>query len=190
MQGANLGASALCCGIIDVGDNDLVQVKRVAEPVATQRAEEREGRPKDILSRARRKLMLVLSNPDFANATVREICEAAGVSKATYFKAMRDPEFHKEHNNWIRSTITNRLYKILDSAIQTATTVGRDGFQDRRLLFEMAGHYNPHQELHIQAELSRKIDSGIVDPSALEAATELAKKLSNQPILIENNAST
>ena len=91
--------------------------------------------------------MAVWANPEHWAATDEEIIGEAGVSRSTYYKAKQDPVLLEEWHKLCREILGDRLLSIYQASIQTACVVGRDGFQDRKLLLEMAGEYTPRKEL-------------------------------------------
>lgn len=123
-------------------------------PVTVQRQEGRElgpraasDEPNRTFTRVERKVLEAITAPALANATNEERFAHAGVSKTRFYGIMQDPWFRKKHREFIHNHVQGRIAELVNASANTATTPGRDGFQDRRMLLEMTGHYTPRQQI-------------------------------------------
>lgn len=103
--------------------------------------EQGEFTQKPILTRKQLAVLHVLMDPDNAGKSDLELIALAGVSNSTFYKVMRDPQVQAEHQQMCKDLIAKQVAPIIQRSIKVATSEGRDGFQDRRLLLSMSGHY-------------------------------------------------
>lgn len=105
------------------------------------------------LTRAGQKLAAVMLDPTYASATDEERARAAGISRRHLYRLMADEDFQAALRARAIDLLRPKLGPILDAAVQTASTPGRDGFKDREMLLQMVGLYVPKQALeHTGAE--------------------------------------
>ena len=113
----------------------MKKTKNTAERSDTARA----------LSASERKILRVWADPAYYASTDTECIKAAGVGRATYYKAKQTPALEGERQRICREMLVQGLRGAYGAMIETAGSPGREGFQDRRLLMEMAGEYTPRQ---------------------------------------------
>jgi hypothetical protein len=101
------------------------------------------------LTRTERKVLEVILTQDNRNKTQEVIAKSAGCSRTMYLKIMADPWFQEQRRNLLRTMIQEQAGAFVQAAVETATTPGRDGFQDRRLLLTLSGdHVERRQHEH------------------------------------------
>ncbi len=71
----------------------------------------------------------------------------AEVSKDTWYRVMKDADFARIHRQMIRSSVNASVSLIINQSTKMAIETGRDGYNDRRMLLEMSGHYTPRQQI-------------------------------------------
>jgi hypothetical protein len=98
-------------------------------------------------TRVERKVLEAITSPDLANATNEERYAHAGVGKTRFYAIMQDPWFRRKHREFIYNHVQARIAELVNASANTATTPGRDGFNDRKMLLEMTGHYVPRQQI-------------------------------------------
>jgi hypothetical protein len=99
------------------------------------------------LTRKERAVLAIICDPSMADATNRERYAKAGLSERRYYEILADPWFNEQHRRMIQSVVKERVGRLIEAGYQTAATPGRDGFQDRRMLLEMTGHYVKREQI-------------------------------------------
>jgi hypothetical protein len=95
------------------------------------------------LSVSEARLLEALANPELRGRPVRQIAEAAGISQATYFRAMARQEFREKATRVISSLVLEDLSPVVSVLVMSAQIPGKEGAADRRLLLELSGAYQP-----------------------------------------------
>lgn len=88
-------------------------------------------------TKAENRLLEALVNPDNVGKNVEEMCSVAEVAKNTYYKAMKKPDFVKLVNETTLDLIKSKVSDVLNASYTFALT--DKGFQDRKILLQMAG---------------------------------------------------
>ena len=88
-------------------------------------------------TKAENRLLEALVNPDNVGKNVEEMCSVAEVAKNTYYKAMKKPDFVKLVNETTLDLIKGKVSDVLNASYTFALT--EKGFQDRKILLQMAG---------------------------------------------------
>lgn len=85
----------------------------------------------------------VLANTTNAGKPVADLARLAGVSAQT-FRAMRGRDsFQRAFHDLLLRRLNGYLPILLEQAVESAKLLGRDGHNDRRMLFAMAGLIQP-----------------------------------------------
>jgi hypothetical protein len=100
-----------------------------------------------MLTRKERAVLRVICDPALCEATQAERAKQAQVSIRQYFSILADPWFREQHRVAINRHVQERVGRLIEAGYQTAATPGRDGFQDRRMLLEMTGHYVKREQI-------------------------------------------
>jgi hypothetical protein len=119
------------------------------------------------LSRAERRVLESICDPNHRNITVSERCKAIGIGESRYFEVVRDPWFRAQHREAVRRAVDERIASLVNASADTAAVVGRDGFNDRRMLLELTGHYVPRQQIDHTTAGQPIVGVVGVDPSQL-----------------------
>lgn len=101
------------------------------------------------LSRCERRVLAVISDPMQAEATVEQKAKQCGMTERRFYQIMRDPRFVRYWRGQVANVVQSRALRYIEAADQLAAKPTRDGFNDRRMLLEMAGHYVPRQQTDI-----------------------------------------
>ncbi len=119
------------------------------------------------LTPAQRRILKVLMDPTIADEKAEVKYTAARVGMTTWFTTLQDPWFLEQQAYAVRQAIAERASTMLKASMETAEKVGRDGFLDRRLLFEMGRFHVPRRK--IEQTITGKVAVGIVgiDPRAI-----------------------
>lgn len=112
------------------------------------------------LTRSEQKLLAVLTDPKYFGANNAGKAEAAGISDRLLYQIVKRPHFKAAMKDFLTNYLTTQNGPILDAAVQTAKEKGRDGFNDRKMLLEMSGMYEPPK---VRAELEVKKYDGLSD---------------------------
>lgn len=110
------------------------------------------------LTAAEERLMKVLIDQEHFGKSVTEKCQAADISRETYYKTMQKPEFCDLYNETIRAGLKSSVGEI----IQATKSFGMrfpGNHQDRKILLEMAGAYTEKQ----QVEVTHGFESSLKD---------------------------
>jgi len=116
---------------------------------------------------AERKLLEVLANPDYINASVTDICNAAGINRTTYYKAFKKKEFVAYQEKFTKDLLKQGLLPVIRSLEKEAR---KGSYQHQKLYLEMAGMYTEKK----QHELAGK-DGGPIQIESL-STEELKQK--------------
>lgn len=102
-------------------------------------------------TQAEKKLLRVLSNPEYIDKTIKAKCEIAGVHYLTYYRAMKTkPGFKKALEYLVMEslkydgTITEVMQSIKKHAFKDPRC-----HQDRKLLLQLLGVYTERKEVDI-----------------------------------------
>jgi predicted DNA-binding protein (UPF0251 family) len=98
------------------------------------------------LTRRQLRVLDVLVDPTTAGKTDDELAEMAGMSRTTFWRIKSEPAVEAERMKLCKALITSRVAPIIHKSIMVATSEGRDGFQDRRLLLAMSGDYQERKQ--------------------------------------------
>ncbi|NSW92869.1 MAG: hypothetical protein HPY74_19885 [Firmicutes bacterium] len=98
------------------------------------------------LSPTREKILEAMVNPEFLGLSITEKCQRIGVSRESWYQALRDEKFMELVGKTSLDLVREKLGEILASSIKTAITCGSRGYQDRRMLLELAGLLRPENE--------------------------------------------
>jgi len=82
-------------------------------------------------------------------ATAKHLSTRKPVSKAIWMKTLKDEWFRNQVAEITIRGIAEHLPEVLSAALVMAKTPTREGFQDRRMILEMAGLYQHHQSVSI-----------------------------------------
>lgn len=102
-------------------------------------------------TRAEKKLLEALLNPNNIGKTVEDLCLVAGIGRNTYYTAMKKPDFVKLVNDTTLDLIKGKVGDILNASYLYALT--EKGFQDRKILLQMAGLLVEKSETTINGSL-------------------------------------
>jgi len=85
------------------------------------------------------RLASVMMNPAAAGLSVAEKATLAGISERSCKRYLADPRFREWVAGLFRQGVFDEIAPILDAAQRVARVATKDGFNDRRMLLEMAG---------------------------------------------------
>jgi hypothetical protein len=88
---------------------------------------------------AETRLLEVLLDPANTGKNITEKCELAEISREYYYRIMKKPDFVSLLNKTAIDLVKEKISDILSASIKVATGSGARGYQDRRMLLEMAG---------------------------------------------------
>ena len=114
------------------------------------------------LSTAGKKLLEALADPENRNKSITDLCQVAGVSRDTYYKAFKKPEFIERYEILCRDLVKHSLAPIVNACIKEA----KDGsYQHIRIVLEMGGLYTPRQLNELTGKDGGPITVTFVEPS-------------------------
>ena len=96
---------------------------------------------------AEEKILATLLNPANLGKSVAAKCRVAGVSRQTYYVAMRKQEFVQHLNNCALAMLNDKVGDVLNATYTYA--LGEKGHQDRKLLLELIGLYTPAAKMEV-----------------------------------------
>lgn len=128
----NIGVDQEQEGATDRSDGQL-------EPVA--------GSPK--LSPGAKRLLRALCDPATFGASLEELADAAGLSFQQVNNILDQRVFVEAVGSLVRKQLSRSTYQRMQAAVQSALIPGRDGFQDRKMLFEMEGLHTGPVRRHV-----------------------------------------
>jgi len=118
-----------------------MKVKVDKELIEKKRIEMKEGYTPN---RAEAKLLEIISDPEFIGASVTDICIAAGVSRDTYYRVYKKPEFVELINSESNNLLIQNLLPIYNAIIKGAKG-GNPQQQD--MLLKLMGKYIERQQV-------------------------------------------
>jgi len=92
------------------------------------------------------KLVEVLLNPESYKKSITEKCQMAGISRDSYYRIMKNPEFAEFYNEQIKANIKADIGEVIQATHHFAVRFPGN-HQDRKMLAEMAGAYTEKQEI-------------------------------------------
>jgi hypothetical protein len=114
---------------------------------------------KYIPTQAEKKLLIVLVNPEFFGKTIKLICEQAGVTPRTYYKAMEKDGFVELVNETQIEMVKREIGLVLRATLKYS--LKERGHQDRKMLLGMFGltddmHKHLTRKVAAEATLAEK----------------------------------
>ena len=76
-------------------------------------------------------------SPENTGKSVQDLCNPANISRFKYYQAMKKPDFVKLVNETTLELIKGKVSDVLNASYTFALT--EKGFQDRKILLQMAG---------------------------------------------------
>lgn len=101
------------------------------------------------LSPAAKRVLLALFDPAHFGASYPELAEATGCSERQIANIMTQRVFADAVKAIFNRQLSRSAGAILDAAVKSALIPGRDGYQDRKMLLEMAGLYTGPVRRHV-----------------------------------------
>jgi hypothetical protein len=90
------------------------------------------------------KLLEVMLNPENRMKSITDICNMAKISRMTYYRAFKKPEFTEVYNNKSKDLIKQAVAPVINTFIREAQ---RGSFQHGKVILEMAGIYTEKQQM-------------------------------------------
>lgn len=118
-------------------------------------------------------LLLVLTDPDTFKCKVDDKCERAGISRATYFRLMKDSDFIRRCRDAQHAALRSFVHQTMGALCASAQLPGKDGHADRKLLLEMTGYYEPSKKLHVTDGNAPRVEGDMPDEELVWWYTEL-----------------
>jgi hypothetical protein len=116
---------------------------RVPKPIA-QRLE-KTGQQSPLLQRrltnTELRVLKVLMNPAYVDLDEQAKLALCGCGATKYRKVKRDPAVRAEMQRMINDALDEEIAPILKKSAEVAKNMGRDGFQDRKMLLTMQGAF-------------------------------------------------
>lgn len=112
-----------------------------------------------------RRLLVVLADPSsqLEKRTISQVCEKAGISPATYRKAMDTPEFTAALNSIVQATIKQAVLPLVRSGLQFAM---EGSYRHWEALMKMAGQIDQND---VDKEITIRFASAAHPPVVIEA---------------------
>lgn len=104
------------------------------------------------MSETERKLFDILIEPENIRLNKSELALKANISRPTLNKLLKKKEFMDEVNYEFSDFMFNNIFKIYQAMFISASSEGKDGFQDRKLLLEMLGKHQESIEVKTTTE--------------------------------------
>lgn len=103
-------------------------------------------------TKAEKRLLEALVNPENMRINVEDLCAVAKISKNTYYAAMKKPGFVKLVNETTLELVKGKVSDVLNASYRYALT--DKGFQDRKILLQMAGLLVEKSETTVNGNLN------------------------------------
>lgn len=98
--------------------------------------------PPHSLSPSQEAALAVLIDPRYFKASVAQQAEAAGISRAQFYRLRKDPVVLAAIRDAMGARIIQRLPRVIDAMLKSAMIPGKNGHGDRKLLAELSGIYS------------------------------------------------
>jgi len=85
------------------------------------------------------RILEIVLNPEYAGKSVTEKCQAANVSRETWYKSHKKKEFRELVNKTSLDLVRDGLGEVIAALKKSASNPSPKANPDRRLLFELAG---------------------------------------------------
>jgi hypothetical protein len=128
-------------------------------------------------------LLDVMLNPENRHAEVQEICNLAGISKPTYFRAFYKPQFREYYNSLLRANWQIKAQEMM-CAVYTFGVSNARCAADRRLFLEMTGVVQDKKEINITKK-SMSMDMEFGKVTTADVKSYLLDIVKNDPKLLE-----
>ena len=122
-------------------------------------------------TKAEKKLLEALINPDNVGLNVEDMCAVAKISKNTYYTAMKKPDFIKLVNETTLDLVKGKVSDVLNASYLYALT--EKGFQDRKIILQMSGLLVEKSETTVNGSLN------VTNPFS-DLTTEELRKLASR----------
>ncbi|SKA13902.1 hypothetical protein SAMN02745116_02551 [Pilibacter termitis] len=126
-------------------------------------------------TRAEKKLLETLVEPEVLGLTVEEICKKAKVSRQTYYNAMAKPLFVQLVNDITLDLVKGKAHNVVNMAYKVALT--EKGFQDRKMILQMANLYSEKTETTISGTVEHTHTVNPLKEKTADELLEIAKGL-------------
>jgi len=126
-----------------------------------------DGKP---LTAKQKAVFEVVCSPEHWKRTETEQMKIAGCGRTRFYQIMGDPWFVEAVSQFARFMVGSRLARLYAASLETAEQPGREGFQDRRLLFGLTGELE-----RSRGELARQEESAEAVPGEATEVDERAE---------------
>lgn len=116
-------------------ETDSSSVHLPSQPAAAPEPAE----PEEELTAQERKALAALTNPSNRGSSFAAIAKDIGISESNFRRLRARPRFQKAIAGAVISQAKAAAPGVLNACIETAKMPGKEGFQDRKLLFQLAG---------------------------------------------------
>jgi transcriptional regulator with XRE-family HTH domain len=123
-----------------------------------------------------RMVLLAKLDPENLKLSQKALAEKIGIAEKTLYRYENHSQLFADalHAMSLRA-LTTSLPAIVGSSIQSAAIPGRDGFHDRKMLFEMGGLYERRTTLDVNGRIAHEHEVGDRMSQAILAAAEKRK---------------
>ena len=90
------------------------------------------------ITEGEQKLLEVLLNPENRMKSITDICNTAGMSRQTYYRAFSKPEFSAVYKEKAKELVKQSVVPVINTFIREAQ---RGSFQHGKVILEMADMY-------------------------------------------------
>lgn len=114
----------------------------------------------DKLSPAELKILEVCLDTSLSSKNVKEKCKIAGVSRDSWYRAFKNPEFVRCLNDGCLDLVKSKVSEVVSATIKYAIKSPKNS-QDRKMVLTMAGVYKEKTELSTPEEgfnVNNKVD--------------------------------
>jgi hypothetical protein len=109
------------------------------------------------LTAAEERLIKVLIDPEHFGKSVTDKCQAAGISRETYYNTMKKQEFCDLYNETVRAGLKSSVSEIIKATYNFGKRFPGN-HQDRKILLEMAGAYTEKSEVKHEVIINIALD--------------------------------
>lgn len=126
------------------------------------------------LTQTERRVLYVMADPrNWRVESAKDLSALAGVTIKQFRRVRASPGFQEALNEITLRRCGDKMARIMEACVQTAMIVGKEGYNDRRMLMELFGLYTPSRKVNHTGQVDVRHGVGAQLTKALESARAL-----------------
>lgn len=126
------------------------------------------------LTQTERRVLYVMADPrNWRVESAKDLSALAGVNIKQFRRVRASPGFQEALNEITLRRCGDKMARIMEACVATALIVGKEGYNDRRMLLELFGVYTPSRKVNHTGQVNVAHGVGAQLTKALEQARTL-----------------